>query len=217
MISFKKWKTKSGWTRKQKKGISVSLFSICEQVLLYADSCNAIYSAKENSERISYWPSRDIENEISNERLYLLVKDEPKHTKFGETVPRMPTSSKGFTGKDSTMAKDRCPMDLMAYDYTGPLNGSYYLSIVDSFTKWPEIVKYRHPFATNTINALNENFSFFGVPKTLVSNKGMQFAGREFKEFYTSLSIDHGTTTVYHPKSNGQAEKFMDTFKRALS
>ena len=33
--------------------------------------------------------------------------------KFGKTVQRMPTGSKGSTGKDSTMAKDRCPMDLI--------------------------------------------------------------------------------------------------------
>ena len=34
---IQKIKIKSGWTRKQKKGISVSPLSICEQVLLYAD------------------------------------------------------------------------------------------------------------------------------------------------------------------------------------
>ena len=87
---------------------------------------------------------------------------------------------------------------------------------MDSFTKWPEIVKCRHPTATNTINALNEIFSHFGVPKILVNDNGTQFTGREFKEFCTSLSTDHMTMAVYHPRSNGQVEKFVDTFKRAL-
>ena len=44
----------------------------------------------------------------------------------------------------------------------------------------------------------------------------MQFMETEFKEFCTSLSIDHVTMAVYHPRSNGQVEKFVDTFKRAL-
>ena len=57
----------------------------------------------------------NIENEISNEWLYLLVEDGPRHRKFGETVQRMPTSSKGSTDKDSTMTKDRCHMDPIAY------------------------------------------------------------------------------------------------------
>ena len=74
----------------------------------------------------------------------------------------------------------------------------------------PEI-KCRHSTATNTINTFNEIFSHFEV-----SDNGTQFMGREFKEFCTSLSTDHVTTAVYHPRSNGKAEKFMDTLIRAL-
>ena len=114
-IWFKKRHTNShGKLTTALEGISVSPFSICEQVLLNTDRV-VIQSAKENSERISYWPSRDIDNEISNERLYLLAKDGPRHGKFGETVQRMPTGSKGSTGKNSTMANDRCAMDPIAY------------------------------------------------------------------------------------------------------
>ena len=37
-------------------------FSICEQVLLYADI--VVYTAKENPERISYRPSKYVKNEV---------------------------------------------------------------------------------------------------------------------------------------------------------
>ena len=87
---------------------------------------------------------------------------------------------------------------------------------MDSFSKWPEIVKTRHPTSRNTIIALDEIFSRFGVPQTLVSDNGTAFTGHEFKEFCDSLEIQHITTPVYHPRSNGLAEKFVDTFKRAL-
>ena len=50
----------------------------------------------------------------------------------------------------------------------------------------------------------------------MISDNGMQFTGREFKNFCTSLSIDHITTTVYHPRSNRRAERFVDTLKKAL-
>ena len=49
---IKKMKKQVWLNEKTIKGISESPFSICEQVLSYADSCNVIYSAKENSERI---------------------------------------------------------------------------------------------------------------------------------------------------------------------
>ena len=84
---------------------------------------------------------------------------------------------------------------------------------MDSFSNWLEILKCRHPTSTNTVNVLNELFSRFGVPKMLVSDDGTQFPGREFRIFYTSLSIDQASTSVYHPRSNRPAERFVHTFK----
>ena len=70
--------------------------------------------------------------------------------------------------------------------------------------------------STNIVNVLNELFSCFGVPNSLVNDNRTQFTSRISKNFCTSLSIDHIRTAVYHPRSNGQVERFMDTFKRAL-
>ena len=125
-------------------------------------------------------------------------------------------------GKSTTNKKFRYGLKLMfggrgyALTTLGLLNGHYYLMIVDSFSKWPEMHKCKLPTPTNTIKVLNELFSRFGVPKTLVSDNGTQFTGRKFKNFCTSFSIDYITSTVYHPRSNGQVERFVDTFKRAL-
>ena len=112
--------------------------------------------------------------------------------------------------------KTDVPWTRLHIDSAGPLNGLDYLIIVDSFSKWPQIFKCRHPTSKNTVNVLNELSSRFGTPKTLVSNNRTLFTSREFKDFCTSLSIDHITTSVYHPRSNGQARRFVDTFKRAL-
>ena len=104
----------------------------------------------------------------------------------------------------------------MHIDYAGPLNGQYYLIVVDSYSKWPEIFRCKRPTSTTTIGVLNELFSRFGVPKAIVSDNGTQFTGKDFKDFCRSLSIEHITTSPYHPRSNGQAERFVDTFKRAV-
>ena len=112
--------------------------------------------------------------------------------------------------------KTDTPWTRLHIDYAGPLNGHFFLLVVDSFTKWPEVFKCKHPTSTSTIDALRLLFSRFGVPKTIVSNNGTQFTSKEFEEFCKALSIEHLTTAIYHPRSNGLAERFVDTFKRAL-
>ena len=54
------------------------------------------------------------------------------------------------------------------------------------------------------------------MPNILVNDNGIQFTGREFKNFFTYLSIDHITTSVYHYRSNRQVERFVGTFERTL-
>ena len=78
----------------------------------------------------------------------------------------------------------------MRIDYAGQLKGYYYyLVIVDSFSKWPKIYRCKHSTARNTIKALDEVFSRFGVPYTVVSDKETMFTGKEFKDNCYSLAI----------------------------
>ena len=80
--------------------------------------------------------------------------------------------------------------------------------------KWPEI-ECQRPTTTTRIHALKELFSHFGMPEKIVSDNGTQFTGSEFRYFCRSLSVEHVTTHPYHPRSNGQVKRFVDTFKRA--
>eukprot|EP00106_Octopus_bimaculoides_P006911 XP_014774353.1 PREDICTED: uncharacterized protein K02A2.6-like [Octopus bimaculoides] len=100
--------------------------------------------------------------------------------------------------------------------FTGPLNGSYYLMLVDSLSKWPEICKGKKPTLSTVTNFLPELFARFGVPDVIMSDNGTQFVLFEFKKFHKRFAVEHVTTVPYHPRSNGQAEHFVVTFKRAL-
>lgn len=69
---------------------------------------------------------------------------------------------------------------------------------------------------THNIKEYHQCTSRFGLPKTLVSDNGTQSIGKGFSEFYKALSIEDVTSPVYHPRSSGLAEEFVDTFKRAI-
>ncbi|XP_055527821.1 uncharacterized protein K02A2.6-like [Wyeomyia smithii] len=92
----------------------------------------------------------------------------------------------------------------------------YYLVIVDSFTKWPEIFQTSSSTAPLTIGLLRETLARFGKPDALVTDDGSQFCSGIFKQFCEKSGIILVRTTPYHPQSNGQAERFVDTLKRSL-
>ena len=69
----------------------------------------------------------------------------------------------------------------------------------------------RRPTTGTTIGFLHELFVQFGVVDFVVSDNGSQFASVEIKEFCEIFQKKHITTLQYHPRSNGQAEYFVDT------
>ncbi|KER27817.1 hypothetical protein T265_05236 [Opisthorchis viverrini] len=54
------------------------------------------------------------------------------------------------------------------------------------------------------------------LPETLVSDNGSQFLSSCFQEFCRENTIPHVRSPPHNPQYNGQAERFVDTFKRAL-
>jgi hypothetical protein len=48
----------------------------------------------------------------------------------------------------------------------------------------------------------------YGIPEEVVSDNGKEFCNATVKELWDRLKIKHRTTTPYHPRSNGQSERF---------
>ncbi|XP_052896596.1 uncharacterized protein K02A2.6-like [Anopheles moucheti] len=108
------------------------------------------------------------------------------------------------------------PWERIHVDYAGPIDGEYFLIVVDAYTKWPEIIKTNSTTSPATIAILRSLFARFGFPVTLVSDNGPQFSSATFSEFCANRGIQHITSPPFHPQSNGQAERFVDTFKRSV-
>ena len=59
-------------------------------------------------------------------------------------------------------------------------------------------------------------FSQYGPPETLDFDNGSQFTSETFLQFCSLCYITRFWSTPFHPQSNGQAERLVDTFKRSL-
>jgi hypothetical protein len=109
------------------------------------------------------------------------------------------------------------PWSRVHVDFAGPINGFWYLIIVDAFSKWPEVLQTRSITAHTTIEIMRPIFARFGPPEVLVTDNGTQFTASEFALFCEQLGIIHLRSPAYHPQSNSQAERFVDTLKRGLA
>ena len=67
-----------------------------------------------------------------------------------------------------------------------------------------------------TFAALRHVFSSHGIPVQIVSDNGPQFTSSDFAKFLKQNGIKHSRTSPYHPDSNGEAERFVRTFKEAM-
>lgn len=96
------------------------------------------------------------------------------------------------------------------------LEGIKYLLTVDYFSRWPTLDRLDNTRTSDVMQALNRQFANYGIPETLFSDNGPQFANREFREFTRSLGVSHVTSSPHHPASNGLAERHVQTAKNTM-
>ena len=101
-------------------------------------------------------------------------------------------------------------------DFAGPFLGHMFFVVVDAHSKWPEVVTMKSTTAEKTIEVMRALIAHHGIPEQVVSDNGPQFTSDEFKQFMERNRIKHILSAPYHPASNGLAERFIQTLKRAL-
>lgn len=89
-----------------------------------------------------------------------------------------------------------------------------YLTVVDYFSRYPEVIQLKTTTSQSIITALKSMFSRHGVPEILISDNGPQYSSQEFANFATAYSFTHVTSSPHYPQSNGQAKCTVKTVKR---
>ena len=108
------------------------------------------------------------------------------------------------------------PWERLHADFAGPFLGKMFLIVVDSYSKWLELVPLSSATSSLTIDSLRSIFATHGLPKEFVTNNRTQFSSTEFKEFMTSNGVRQIFSSPYHPSSNGLAERAMQSFKDGM-
>ncbi len=107
-------------------------------------------------------------------------------------------------------------------DLVGPLPPSeeghmYLLTVIDRSTRWVEAMPLKNmETATCVENFVARWVARFGVPASVLSDRGAQFTSAAWVELCTRLGIQHMLTTAYHPQSNGMVERVHRQLKEAL-
>ena len=174
------------------------VFSLCDNALLYSERViipkklqnrilrdfymrhPGINRMKSLMRSYVYWPKMDNDN-----------RDMIEKCKGCALVAKAPL----ITFKP--WSKTEQPWSRIHVDFAGPLEDFYYLNVVDSYSKWPEVLRCRRPTTGTTIGFLHELFARFGVVDCVVSDNRSQFTSVEFKEFCKIFQIKHITTPQF--------------------
>ena len=96
-------------------------------------------------------------------------------------------------------------------------NRRFVLVAVDYFTKWVETEVLANIRDVDVKKFVWKNIvTRFGVSDSLISDNGLQFDSRVFREFCSDLSIKNRYSTPTYPQSNGQAEAINKTIVNGL-
>lgn len=79
-------------------------------------------------------------------------------------------------------------------------------------SRYPEITK----LSSTTSSSKLPSFSRLGIPETLISNNGSQYASGVMKDFAKSYGFEHITSNPHFPQGNALAEQTVKTIKGLL-
>ena len=145
------------------------------------------------------WPGLNdqLEQLILNCQLYLKYsrskdKGTPQRA-LGHEVPPVPWS--------------KVATDIFHYE------SQSYLLIVDYTSRFPIVRKLKSMSAKHITEDFKSIFSEYGWPDTLVSDNGPCYAAEEFSNLMKEYAMNHITSSLHYPQSNGLPKKFIQIVK----
>ncbi|KAK3084719.1 hypothetical protein FSP39_017965 [Pinctada imbricata] len=158
-----------------------------------------IVKTKQRAREIIFWPgmTSNIEDVIQKcATCNKFQRSNPHQPLIPQEIPDLPWSKVGA--------------DLFHF------KNNEYLLCVDYYSKYPEIIPLKDMTSATTISALKSIFARHGIPSEVFTDNGPQFNNANFRKFSYDWEFTHNTSSPYYPRSNGQAERCVQTVKNLL-
>ncbi|UYV64720.1 K02A2.6-like [Cordylochernes scorpioides] len=107
------------------------------------------------------------------------------------------------------------PWEIVAADIFS-IKGKNYLLITDNYSGFIDFKEMKTMNSAETIESLKKWFSVHGIPRLLETDNVPNFTSRDFKDFQKKWLFDHQTSSPLYPKSNGLAERAVQTAKNLI-
>ena len=91
-----------------------------------------------------------------------------------------------------------------------------YLVVTDYYSRYVEMAKLSTTTANDVITHLKSIFACYGIPQTVMSDNGPQYAAAAFDQFAHQYGFTHVTSSPKYPQSNGAVERAVKTVKDLL-
>jgi hypothetical protein len=90
--------------------------------------------------------------------------------------------------------------------------------VVDRLTKRAHFFPQDNSWTAQQVATIlyEQVFQHHGLPRQIISDRGVQFTSKVFKEFLKKLDIKGSMSTAYHPQTDGQTERVNQTLEQYL-
>ena len=157
-----------------------------------------ITKCRERARQSVWWPglSRQLQELAENCKMCCKFRSQRAEPLLPTTLPDLPWQKVGT--------------DLFEW------KNSNYLQVVDYHSRWIEISRLERTTAECVIAHTSSIFARYGIPEVVVSDNGPQYTSTRYAKFAKDYGFLHFTSSPYHPRGNGEAERADQTVKNLL-
>ena len=171
------------------------------------DTHQGIVRTKQRLRELYWWPGMDAAVETAIKSCVTCTQHDK--TAIVRASPLNPVSL-------PNAAWEKLAVDFVGPYLRAPPDCRYAITLVDYYSKWPEVAFTSEVTSATAIKFLSTVFSREGNPIELVTDNGSAFVSAEFEAFLASRDIKHCRSSIYYPRCNGEVERWNRCLKDCL-